>query len=425
MTSLADAVCKSQALNQKKLEEFLSQQDGMGEEEDTEHAHKTRDTSIDILKQPQPQPSNAPPIIAPNNKQPLNASVSSSSVVGTSAPAFPLLAGASGLGAFDAAADLFAGVNDINMSSTEFLGAFNTSAHPASLKPAIGGLMHGLMTQPWMDYADAAQNSVANFEQVTMYEPAFPTSNAALEYTLPPYNTPLTIEGPERNHEAVDVAAPVNPQSEEGFGVVPEASEDADVDKEMGDGRGAKKRGGKKRKSRAMASSKGKEPDAVEGSGGGEGRETKRTRRVNTRLEMPDWMCQAKHYLIKGLDRTDWAGCLEKWWLWEEQSAALASPTARLGAGSYRPAEVSKWLQRKDFVHIPEIEDLEAYGCAWLEWWDKLKEVGEAGMKKPGMSGLVMVVVLLKWWEPLAKDGDERWTRAVEELDKMFATWVS
>jgi hypothetical protein len=416
-------------LNQKKLQDFMDQLEG----EDGEPSARTMNVAGPSTR-PSVEPTTQP--TAKDQVLPLD---STSAAPSTSAGvSFPLLEGASGLGAFDGAAELFQG-SDINMGSADFMREFNARAHPASLKPVAGGLMDGLMTAPWMDYTDAVQAPFANLggtanyntlqdEPPTFLGPSMP--NGAFNFDiepLHPYVNPFIPVVTQNGKSAPTGSSVPGLQQTEEQAVADSHGADQDQNEDIeGSEVGPAKRGGaKKRKNRAGASKAKQLDGSTEVAGVREGRETKRARKVNARQEMTDWMCQAQQYLLKGLNRGEWVGLLDKWWLWEERSAPLASATARLPAGSYRPTEVSKWLQKKEFGQIPTPDDLERYARAWLEWWEKLKEADEVTIKKPGKSGLVVMVVALKWWEPLNEGNDERWTRAVGEMDKIFNTWVS
>ncbi|KAH6892675.1 hypothetical protein BKA70DRAFT_1440702 [Coprinopsis sp. MPI-PUGE-AT-0042] len=382
------SVRKSRALNRQKLQEFVNQVDKIDNRDGDDLTKNIAGPSSrpaianDQTMKEAGVPLDLPP--ADQTPMPEPPSVTGENVGGMS---FPLLSGAAGLGVFDDA-NLFQGSNDINMGNIDFMGGFNASAHPASLRP------FGDQSDIW-----SLQDKNVGILSSDVVNPSFEYQTHPFQpFTNPTFHVGLSSGGGEsRPSSNLDVLP--QPADQQGATADKGAKEHEESEANM-----AKK--GRKRKARVGGTSS----TTVAEAGGDDGRderENKRARRVNKHQEMPEWMCQAKRYLERGLERQEWLDCLEKWWLWEERSASLASAMARLPVGTYRPAEVNKWLQKKEFAHVPEIDDLEAYA------------------RKPGKSGLVIVVVALKWWQPLEEAGDKRWVQAVDELDKVFGTWVS
>jgi hypothetical protein len=99
-----------------------------------------------------------------------------------------------------------------------------------------------------------------------------------------------------------------------------------------------------------------------------------------------------------------------------------------------RPQVVSKWLQNRQYQAIPKIDDVKTYTNEWLAWWNGLQPkwrqneipntlppplstAGEkdnvSSLKKGGPSGLVTVLIALKWW---AHVQDPEWKAAVNDV---------
>ncbi|KAH6884058.1 hypothetical protein BKA70DRAFT_1446157 [Coprinopsis sp. MPI-PUGE-AT-0042] len=289
-------------------------------------------------------------------------------------------------------------IDDQNVLATNPLG-FNPSGHPASLEPAPGSLMEGLVTRPFVDYADAAglvepRSSLEGLDYSFNQIIPFDSTNISVE--------PMNIGG--GNHHRSPAPVYQLPVIEaDGPMVSREATPVVE---------GAMK-GGRKRKPPAAAA------EAEESRG-------KRSRRVNNRQEMPMWMVQAKTYLERDLDLPEWATCLSKWWDWESRSASIASTTVHLPATAQRPAEVSKWIQKKTFASCPKFKEaeLKGFSLAWLDWWEAMKLAGEAGMRRPGQSGVVLALISLKWWAGLS-ESDGGWKQAVGEFSDMMDSWLS
>ena len=101
------------------------------------------------------------------------------------------------------------------------------------------------------------------------------------------------------------------------------------------------------------------------------------------------------------------------------------------------PELLSKWLQSQKYQAIPNLPDKAAFGFSWCKWWNgiqlKWRQVSTQGtlpgplsaatdsdsldaLKKGGVSGLVTVLIALKWWMPLHGDIDKEWGAAVEDV---------
>ena len=102
-----------------------------------------------------------------------------------------------------------------------------------------------------------------------------------------------------------------------------------------------------------------------------------------------------------------------------------------------RPELLTKWLQSWKYQAIPNLPDKSAFGSSWRTWWNgiqpKWRQVSTEGalpgplsaatisdsldaLKKGGVSGLVTVLIGLKWWMPLHGVVDKEWGAAVEDV---------
>jgi hypothetical protein len=85
---------------------------------------------------------------------------------------------------------------------------------------------------------------------------------------------------------------------------------------------------------------------------------------------------------------------------------------------------------------MPDVADRTAFGSSWCTWWLALQPKWRQGstdghlpaplslakgndnlnaLKKGGASGLVTVLIALKWWAPLT-DSDSDWKAAVRDI---------
>jgi len=102
-----------------------------------------------------------------------------------------------------------------------------------------------------------------------------------------------------------------------------------------------------------------------------------------------------------------------------------------------RPELLTKWLQSWKYQAVPILPDKSAFSSSWRTWWNgiqlKWRQVSTEGalpgllsaatnsdsldaLKKGGVSGLVTVLISLKWWMPLHGDVDKEWGAAVEDI---------
>jgi hypothetical protein len=102
----------------------------------------------------------------------------------------------------------------------------------------------------------------------------------------------------------------------------------------------------------------------------------------------------------------------------------------------FRPGILSKWLVHRKFHALPNVDDIGGYAEEWLAWWNsvqpKWRQSSVTGslpsplsiasdkedlvcLKKGGPSGLVTVMIGLKWWASI-RDKDVRWLAAVKDV---------
>ena len=165
--------------------------------------------------------------------------------------------------------------------------------------------------------------------------------------------------------------------------------------------------------------------------------------------KLPDWLELASKYLYDGVEACEWKECLDIWMAFEKEVGYLemtaVSATAKFTyislrvfqhrlVAKLRPQVVSKWLQNRQYQAIPKIDDVKTYANEWLAWWNGLQPkwrqnevpntlppplstAGEkenvSNLKKGGPSGLVTVLIALKWW---AHDQDPEWKAAVKDV---------
>ncbi|CAA7270808.1 unnamed protein product [Cyclocybe aegerita] len=149
----------------------------------------------------------------------------------------------------------------------------------------------------------------------------------------------------------------------------------------------------------------------------------------DTPISPPEWLTTAHMYLKEGADNAGWLKCVAAWFRFEEQ-VLLESTSHRLAA-KHRPDALSRWLSSRKYPP-PAVEDQAAFGGQWIGWWNSLQpewhqveaqdhfplplskaEDGDDVMllRKGGPSGLVTVMISLKWWTT-----DARWKEAITDV---------
>ncbi|KAH6890719.1 hypothetical protein BKA70DRAFT_1441935 [Coprinopsis sp. MPI-PUGE-AT-0042] len=430
-----EAIRKEQALDQQKLKTWKSSVNVSRDAEDTDEVlapsvgtstpsytpHRPLNASLDLHDPAAPSQA-----LSQTPGGAIVASTSNADPEPVKNPTLELFKALSSSKDIGSAFDEMRGLLEEPSGSLSDIGlySFNRSGHPASLEPELGSFENSLMQGGWIDYGDATKdNYIPPGTSLPPNNPTFDTplfpattpSNPSTDLYLPvsmPFLSPGPIQPMSMHSTApldiLDPSAQSRLPNAQVSGAnqlpVPAAASTALDSSTVLSKR--RKRGG--------------EDDDVAAD---EHREAKRrTRKPNRCREMPDWMRGAKRYLEVDLDDPVWTECLSKWWLWEERSAMLASAQSCLPGNASRPEAVTKWLQKKVFV-APLIPDLEQFADEWEEWLQKAMESGVAGMKKPGQTGIVILLISLKWWRG-AKGREDRWTKAVVNLSSWFAEWV-
>jgi hypothetical protein len=117
---------------------------------------------------------------------------------------------------------------------------------------------------------------------------------------------------------------------------------------------------------------------------------------------------------------------------------------SRLPGSSDRPVELAKWLSSRRYSHPPKIEDCAKFANDWLLWWNSIQpqwrrtsEVNSlplalstatqkqnmTSLKKTGPSGIVVVLISLKWWYTVQGE-DERWGKAVDDIHECLKLFM-
>jgi hypothetical protein len=162
----------------------------------------------------------------------------------------------------------------------------------------------------------------------------------------------------------------------------------------------------------------------------------KRARRVNCKVDK--WV-KAVHAYLKNVQpgSPEWQELVDLWFGFESGSNAASS---RLPAAN-RPKELSKWVSARQWTSVPLIEDAEGFADQIWGWWWQMQGDGRkgagnlpikltdelkghvAGLKKRGPTGIVVVLVGLKWWATTGARGAE-WKMLVEDVLACFRVFV-
>ncbi|KAI9067505.1 hypothetical protein FKP32DRAFT_1552446, partial [Trametes sanguinea] len=132
----------------------------------------------------------------------------------------------------------------------------------------------------------------------------------------------------------------------------------------------------------------------------------------------PDWIIQAKDYLVTVSTDARWARAVEDWLKLERMLGFPQSSDARLPI-QHRPIQVRQWIQAKrKYSATPAISKLAEYGASCQLWWSDLQPetrgVSSDGrhrrpasplpseawedLRKGGPNGLFLVLLALGWW---------------------------
>ncbi|KAJ7018157.1 hypothetical protein C8F04DRAFT_977733 [Mycena alexandri] len=146
----------------------------------------------------------------------------------------------------------------------------------------------------------------------------------------------------------------------------------------------------------------------------------------------------AKKALETGKTERVWETLVDLWWN-KEQARGFVGPSRGFTEG--RPIQVAEWVRyaRKAPVK-PPIDDVEAFGQMWWEWWvmmnpnwrahtsfekrthPRLEQTagGEewGAVDFSGPNGILNVLICLRWWRDAMgpEDDEDYWIEAVEDV---------
>ncbi|KAJ3513894.1 hypothetical protein NLJ89_g2691 [Agrocybe chaxingu] len=143
----------------------------------------------------------------------------------------------------------------------------------------------------------------------------------------------------------------------------------------------------------------------------------------------PEWLTTAYSYLKEGIEDVGWLECIAEWFKFEQQ--VLLESTAHRLPVKKRPEALSRWLLSRKYPP-PAVEDPGMFKGEWMVWWNSLQpewrrgaenaarplpfgagkeEEDVSSLRKGGPSGLVTVVIGLKWWRT-----QPHWNEAVADV---------
>ncbi|TFK17978.1 hypothetical protein FA15DRAFT_710307 [Coprinopsis marcescibilis] len=272
------------------------------------------------------------------------------------------------------------------------------SFDPACFEPASGSLMYGLGMQGVVDYQDQGRLEMQLYgnsgDQQETEEPEIPSHKLPI-LPIPLASPLLPLQGAEPEKKSISTQEKTDEEGDD------EESEDL-----LGTGR-----------KRSL--------DGAE-----EPTHEKRPRRSQKKQETPEWVINALQYLKEPSLGPQWDECLEAWVAFENMVLILDGSVSRLPNTSPRPEELTKWVQKKNWQpKEAPVSDAASFGNQWLTWWNGMQPkwrrnpVGElplpidksksmAALKKPGLTGMVQVMVGLKWWSSTGG----WWQAAVEDV---------
>ncbi|KAF9555793.1 hypothetical protein CPC08DRAFT_642380 [Agrocybe pediades] len=154
------------------------------------------------------------------------------------------------------------------------------------------------------------------------------------------------------------------------------------------------------------------------------------------------WLEPTREYLTKDIDDTQWLECVRLWYEFEKKEASEQDTTSVRLQPKHRPDALKKWMSSRKYASTPAIPNLESFAVEWLAWWNSLQpnwrksdlenslplsyDHAEANdnlqcLRRGGPSGIMSVLVGLKWWAGLGRDGAAvSWEAAVEDVLKCF-----
>ncbi|OJT07893.1 hypothetical protein TRAPUB_1212 [Trametes pubescens] len=136
--------------------------------------------------------------------------------------------------------------------------------------------------------------------------------------------------------------------------------------------------------------------------------------------DLPEWVVDAREYLLEVSDEGWWRELIEGWL---ELERALGFPDGQAQRNwlpsKGRPEEVKHWIGRgRQYAKPPPVKSLPTFISSWRQWWTRLQPAVRRGddatwplpraapehssawadIKRGGCNGLFMVLMCLSWW---------------------------
>ncbi|KAF8805009.1 hypothetical protein BYT27DRAFT_7105558 [Phlegmacium glaucopus] len=161
-----------------------------------------------------------------------------------------------------------------------------------------------------------------------------------------------------------------------------------------------------------------------------------RSQRPATSKDIPKqlvWLDLAHNYLTQEIDNKKWEECVRIWFEFEKKELSELDTSSFRMPAKTRPGLLTKWLSSRKYRSFPVIPDKDVFATEWLSWWNAMQpqwrknsvsdgfplglEVAKGkeniqALHKGGPSGLVTILIGLKWWT----GDDKRWDMAVDDL---------
>ncbi|KAF6742730.1 hypothetical protein DFP72DRAFT_752639, partial [Ephemerocybe angulata] len=159
-------------------------------------------------------------------------------------------------------------------------------------------------------------------------------------------------------------------------------------------------------------------------------------RAKKSRRQVEEWVGQAEEYLLEGVGSTQWKLLVALWAEFEAHVLVQSGSRLQPGSAALRPAKLSIWFSQRprrwDGGGISDAGEREEFKKSWIRWLGHMQPAARQGkegemppmvskevesdlmiLKVYGPSGLVVVLVGLKWW---ANVEDDCWIKAVEDV---------
>lgn len=172
----------------------------------------------------------------------------------------------------------------------------------------------------------------------------------------------------------------------------------------------------------------------------------KRARRLNRAV--PEWIEEAKTYLVSNITAEEWLGLVEVWYQFECGTTS-EDTSSRLGGALFRPKLLSKWFSSKPRAYggpsMPVVENVDEFAREWTVWWNEMQPKVRKGvgldafpppvtsstanavvhaLQKNGPAGISVLLVGLKWWAPGRSGRGSAWQAAVADVASCLRLFV-